>query len=49
MKRWNIRTWNKKRQKVLISKEDFEKGIHKLEALDLDKIKKRKVKRKKNE
>lgn len=49
MKRWNIRTWNKQRQKVLISKEDFEKGIHNLEVLDLDKPKNRKAKRKKNE
>lgn len=48
MKRWNIRTWNKQRQKVLITKEDFEKQIHNLEVLDLDKTKKRKAKRKKD-
>lgn len=46
MKRWNYKVWNKDRQKVLITKEDFEKELHELEDLKFLK-KKRKVKRKK--
>lgn len=46
MRRWNYKTWNKDRQKVLITKADFERELQELEDLKFIK-KKRKVKRKK--